>query len=184
MTLSLKTSRPYFWLVTVWLYLLPTGQHYELLSSAIFWVGVLYCTYPLNLLCYLMNDIADIANDKGNRRKGTPGQPGYIMGTRGLSDDQLYGIVSWTAMVQAPFLLVFMVTCSVWFTVIWFAAVFGVNWLYNFGPQFSGNFAPLDLLCPCGYVLTIFLSCKLNNVALPLWTTWLHALILVIRSQL
>jgi len=95
---ALKVSRPYFYLVTLWLYVLPTGRHFDLLTSGWFWCaaahsnrpslpsmqlhiastrirlgvrtsatafrvrcGLLYCTLPLNLLCYLMNDLADTA---------------------------------------------------------------------------------------------------------------------------
>lgn len=88
---ALKVSRPYYYIVTLWLYLLPTGRHFDLLASGWFWyaypilsqcastfshlvpesltyaaacrgrTGLLYCTLPLNLLCYLMNDLADVA---------------------------------------------------------------------------------------------------------------------------
>ena len=74
--LALAISRPYYWLVTLWLYLLPTGGHTELLYHPPFWLGVIYCTYPLNLMCYLMNDIADVEVDRRNPRKG-----GGMLGT-------------------------------------------------------------------------------------------------------
>ena len=80
---SLVVSRPYFYLVTLWLYLLPTGGRFELLSSPFggpFWVGFAYCTYPLNLLCYLMNDLSDVDVDRENPRKG-----GVIFGCRGTA---------------------------------------------------------------------------------------------------
>ena len=68
----LKLSRPYFWLVTCWLYLLPTGRRFDLLGSGSFWCGLAYSTLPLNLLCYLMNDLSDVEVDQHNPRKGGP----------------------------------------------------------------------------------------------------------------
>ena len=68
--LALRVSRPYYYLVTLWLYILPTGGHVELLTTPAFWLGVAYCTLPLNLMCYLMNDLADVDVDKHNERKG------------------------------------------------------------------------------------------------------------------
>ena len=75
--LAVAVSRPYYWLVTCWLYLLPTGGRYELFGQPAFWVGLLYCTFPLNLLCYLMNDSADVSVDSSNPRKG-----GMLLGAK------------------------------------------------------------------------------------------------------
>ena len=33
-------SRPGWWLVNIWLYLAPTGQHSEVLSTWCFWLGL------------------------------------------------------------------------------------------------------------------------------------------------
>jgi len=76
--LSLRVSRPYFWLVTLWIYLLPTGGRYDIFTSTSFWLGAAYCTLPLNLLCYLMNDIADVEVDKYSLRKSN----GSMLGTK------------------------------------------------------------------------------------------------------
>ena len=97
----LKLSRPYFWLVTFWLYLLPTGRRFDLLSSGWFWCGLAYCTLPLNLLCYLMNDLSDVEVDQHNPRKGGP-----LLGIR-AGAPALQAAVRWTAAAQLPFLLLF-----------------------------------------------------------------------------
>ena len=48
---SLHVSRPGLWLVTVWLYLISVGgDRTALMSSITFWGGLIYCTYPLNLV--------------------------------------------------------------------------------------------------------------------------------------
>jgi hypothetical protein len=88
-----------------------------------------------------------------------------------------------TALLQLPFLLTFhwLFGAVTW---PWFAAVFSVNWMYNFGPRFSGNFAPLDLACPCGYILVTPLSCWLNAIPYPPARSWAHAVLLVLRTQL
>ena len=66
----------------------------------------------------------------------------------------------------------------------WLAAVVLVNWLYNYGPRLSSNYAPLDLLCPCGYLLVIPLSCWLNGLPLPPARAWAHTVFFIVRSQL
>ena len=66
----------------------------------------------------------------------------------------------------------------------WLAAVVLVNWLYNYGPRLSNNYAPLDLLCPCGYLLVIPLSCWLNGLPLPPARAWAHTVFFIVRSQL
>ena len=64
------------------------------------------------------------------------------------------------------------------------ATVVIVNWLYNYGPRLSSNYAPLDLFAPCGYMLCIPLSCWLNELPYPPHRSWMHCIFLVLRSQL
>ena len=82
--------------------------------------------------------------DKHNSRKG-----GSLLGIR-ASAGALAAAVGWTAAAQVPFLLFFAVSFGAARCAAWFAGVVLVNWLYNFGPRLSSNYAPLDLLCPCG----------------------------------
>ena len=176
--LALRISRPYYYLVTLWLYLLPTGGRYELFSTYPFWLGLAYCTLPLNLLTYLMNDYADVAVDADNPRKG-----GALLGAK-EDAARLRAVVPIAAVVQLPFLLAFAALCGA-VTWPWFLAVVFVNWLYNFGPRLSsGHYPPLDLFCPCGYLLVILLSCWLNNLPYPPQKSFMHAAILVVRTQL
>ncbi len=187
---TVAVSRPYFWLVTLWLYLLPTGQRYDLLHTPRFWLGIVYCTLPLNLMCYLMNDLADVDVDSANPRKG-----GRLLGAK-ESAASLGELVPVTAWMQLAFLLLFhwLVGARVW---LWFGGVFACNWCYNFGPRLSARYAPLDLFCPCGYVLVILLSVWLNSDApssssgpavpalpYPPARAWAHAVFLVVRTQL
>lgn len=174
--LLLRVSRPYYWLVTLWLYLIPTGGHRALFSSIPFWLGIAYCTLPLNLMCYLMNDLADILTDKENSRKG-----GDFLGAK-EDEVTLRALVPIAVLMQLPFLAAFALLCGA-ITWKWFFAVFAVNWLYNFGPRLSAAYAPLDLVCPCGYILVTPLSCWLNSLAYPPMPSWIHAFCLVLRTQ-
>lgn len=176
--LLLRISRPYYWLVTLWLYLLPTGGRADLLVQWPFLAGLAYCTLPLNLMCYLMNDLADVEVDVDNPRKG-----GDLLGAK-EDVGRLRAAVLPAAILQLPFLLAFSWLCGAASAWPWLAAVFGVNWLYNFGPRLSGNYAPLDLVCPCGYILVVPLSCWLNALPYPPYRSWAHAALLVLRTQL
>ena len=176
--LVVRVSRPYYYLVTLWLYLMPTGGDYAVFLSYRFWLGAAYCTLPLNILCYLMNDLADVATDFDNPRKG-----GSLLGAK-ESLATLQSLVPYAIAAQLPFLVAFAILIGPLTTILWFGAVFLVNWLYNFGPQLSTNYAPLDLVCPCGYLLVIPLSCWLSAAPpLPL-RSWAHAITLVLRTQL
>ena len=95
--LAVAVSRPYYWLVTCWLYLLPTGGRYELFDQLPFWLGLSYCTLPLNLMCYLMNDLADVEVDAKNDRKG-----GGMLGAK-ASAARLHATALPTAIVQLSF---------------------------------------------------------------------------------
>ena len=55
---ALKVARPGFWLTSIWFYLLPLGQ-YEVFGSANFWLGLFYITFPLGMIIYGWNDVAD-----------------------------------------------------------------------------------------------------------------------------
>jgi hypothetical protein len=69
LAVCLHTSRPGLWLVTLWVYLMPTGGMHEVFNTVQFWVGLFYCCLPLNLLVYAWNDLFDFNCDKHNPRK-------------------------------------------------------------------------------------------------------------------
>jgi 4-hydroxybenzoate polyprenyltransferase len=92
----LKVARPGLWFQTLWLYLLPTAQRYEVFGSTRFWLGVLFVTYPLNLLVYGFNDVADREVDQLNPRKDS-----FLFGARG-SAEQLRRVPAVIAVVFLP----------------------------------------------------------------------------------
>ena len=75
----LKASRPGLWFPTIWLYLLPTSG---MDVGIVFWVGLLYVSFPLNFLVYGWNDIVDEDIDRYNPRKDT-----YLFGAKGGRDE-------------------------------------------------------------------------------------------------
>ena len=72
----LKVSRPGFWLTSIWFYLLPLGQR-DVFSSAGFWLGLLFVTFPLGIIIYGWNDVVDRETDRLNPRKDT-----FLFGAR------------------------------------------------------------------------------------------------------
>ena len=74
---DLKISRPGLWFPTLWIYLVPFSWENEFWESPIFWLGLLYVTFPLNYLIYGLNDYNDRQADRVNLRKGN-----YFFGAR------------------------------------------------------------------------------------------------------
>ena len=105
---SVHVSRPVFWFICVWLYLIVVGGHFQasLLSSLNFWIGLLYCTYPLNLLVYSWNDLGDTALDSKNPRKGW-----YLVGTK-TKEERLQQIFLAALALNLIFCIVFVIVCG------------------------------------------------------------------------
>lgn len=172
----LKAARPGFWSTCVWFYLLPVGQR-NMFGTPTFWLGLVYCTFPLGLLLYGWNDLADRETDRLNPRKDS-----LIFGARG-TDAQLARLPLIIALVQAPFLIAFLLLIGVK-ALGWFGAVLLVNWLYN-RPQFPfKSHAPLDMLNQAGYLLVFPLSSWLNGVPQLPWATFLFSALFAMHSHL
>ena len=172
----LKAARPGFWSTAVWFYLLPVGQR-NMFGAPTFWLGLIYCTFPLGLLLYGWNDLADRVTDRLNPRKDS-----LIFGARG-TDAQLARLPRLIALVQAPFLLAFLLLLG-WKSLAWFAAVLLVNWLYN-RPRFPfKSHAPFDMLNQAGYLLVFPLSSWLNGVPQLPWATFLFSALFAMHSHL
>eukprot|EP00525_Craspedostauros_australis_P005500 CAMPEP_0198123652 /NCGR_PEP_ID=MMETSP1442-20131203/38041_1 /TAXON_ID= /ORGANISM="Craspedostauros australis, Strain CCMP3328" /LENGTH=378 /DNA_ID=CAMNT_0043782885 /DNA_START=82 /DNA_END=1218 /DNA_ORIENTATION=- len=92
----LQVSRPGWWMVSVWLYLAPTGRHSDrhatvgqdptssIFMTTLFWLGLLYVCLPLNMLTYGLNDYADMDIDLDNQRKGN-----WFFGPKGMGPHRL-----------------------------------------------------------------------------------------------
>lgn len=170
------------WFPTIWLYLLPLTSAdgpagTERLSSPVFWVGLLFVTWPLNHLVYGWNDRVDTDTDALNPRKGT-----WLFGARG-TPRQLAGLPGAMAAVQ--------LVC--WPVLAWVgglevlltgAAIMGVLWAYNHPTQGLRGRPPGDLLSQAGYLLTVVLSAQLNDVAIPPPMVFVYLALFCLQSQL
>lgn len=158
-----KVSRPGFYSVTLWFYLLTVGQR-NVFGEWTFWLGAVYFAFPFGLLLYGWNDYGDRETDRLNARKDT-----YLWGARG-TDAELDRLPLPIALVQLPFVLVF--TYLEGFRFLgWFALLLLANLLYNTSPFRFKTRPPLELINQSGYLLVFVLGSWLNNVPqLPLWT--------------
>ena len=180
--LALKASRPGWWLVTLWLYVLPTACTGDpLAASPRFWLGLVYVTFPLNLLVYVWNDVVDQQYDRGNARKDS-----FLYGAK-AAPAQLLWLFRLSFTVQAPFAIALVVADysagGGLRMLALLAAIWGVNALYNHPiPRLSAR-PPLDLLAPAGYLLVAVLSAWLNAAPVPPARFWAYNLFLVLRTQ-
>jgi len=177
--LLLQVSRPGLYLVTIWVYLLPTGAQYSVWGEPNFWVGMVYCTMPINLLVYWWNDLGDTETDQANPRKG-----GMWFGGR-TPVPVLWDLAPLVVAAQVPFLVYFAWQIGIAWASAWFGAVLAVNFAYNTGPiKLSSQHPPLDFLGPLGYLLLIPLSERLNRTrGLPA-VGWAHTIFYIVRTQL
>ncbi|MFT5679371.1 MAG: 4-hydroxybenzoate polyprenyltransferase [Myxococcota bacterium] len=172
----LKASRPGLWFPTLWLYGLPLGGQ-NLLDSPAFWAGLLFVSFPLNLLTYGWNDLVDVETDANNPRKDS-----WLFGARG-TPEQLsrlpWAMAAFTVLGFAP-----VVALGGLAMLPLLAAIVGVIALYNLPERGLRGRPPLELLCQAGYLLVIPMSAWLNAAPLPAWPTWLYLCLFCVQSQL
>ena len=173
-------SRPGLWLVFIWLYVWPTGANHQLLVSKSFWIGLFYCTFPLNLLVYGMNDLVDEDVDKDNPRKGN-----YIYGAKANRRELAalpFHIFAWAV---APLVVL------VWYNpdravayCTWLVFSFFVNFVYNNKPFQMSRKCPWELpTMILGHYLIPILSCLINDLSYPPIGSWLYHACLLARSH-
>ncbi len=172
----LKVSRPGLWFQTLWLYTLPTSR-LPVFHSPLFWLGLLYVTFPLNFLVYGWNDIVDFENDQQNPRKDT-----FLFGARGTRK-QLARLPFAIALFQMPFFIAF-----IWLRGWMMAALLGgmilVNLLYNL-PRFGWRGRPpLELINQAGYLLLLPLSVLLNETSEVSWAAVGYLVLFCTHSHL
>jgi 4-hydroxybenzoate polyprenyltransferase len=152
----LQASRPGLWSTQIWFYLLPLAER-DVFHSPAFWLGVLYCTFPLGLLLYGWNDYVDFEIDHDNPRKGN-----FLFGARG-SREQLRKLPVCIALLQVPFLIAF------WYLggprmLLWFAGTVAAAGIYNWPRYGFKSRPPLEIFNQAGYLFVFVLSSWLNHV--------------------
>jgi len=175
-----KLSRPGWWLVTIWLYLAPTGGRYDLLTSLPFWCGLVYALFPLNLLVYGLNDYTDIAIDAANDRKGN-----FMYGAK-CTPEQLRSL--------PQIIVVFMVGGATGLALLtgkyvemvqWLVLCFSVNLAYNIEPFRLSSKGPFELPCVvAGFAGCTWLGIIVNDVPTCSTGYWAHLTCLVLRTQI
>jgi len=173
----LQASRPGLWSTQVWFYLLPLGQR-NVFHSAAFWLGALYCTFPLGLLLYGWNDYVDFEIDSINPRKGT-----FLFGARG-SREQLHKLPLAMALVQVPFLVAFLYFAGAKVLLFFAGSVLIGGMLYNWPRYGWKGRPPLELLNQSGYLLVFVLSSWLNRAPQLPWLAMLFSTMFAMHSHL
>ncbi len=160
----LKISRPGLWFATVWLYMMPTAGHTHLFDSWIFWLGLFYVCFPLNLLVYGWNDIVDFEADQGNPRKGN-----YLFGA--LADkhslDRLMPKIIIIQLLSYPIFIYF----GGWrlLGLLFFQVL--VLYAYNHPTKGLRSKPPFELSCQIGYLLIVPFCVWLHDLPMPgIWT--------------
>ncbi|PYT94492.1 MAG: hypothetical protein DMG36_04050 [Acidobacteria bacterium] len=170
-----QVSRPGLWSTTALFYLLPLG-HTDFIHSGRLWLGLIFVLFPLGLLLYGVNDLADAEADQLNPRKGT-----YMFGSRG-GREQLAALRWQIVAAQLPFLAAFYWLVGpriLW----WYAILLLAVGLYN-APRFGWKgHPPFDVLIQASYLLVFVLSSWLNNVSQLPWETFLFGALFAMHSH-
>jgi len=171
----IKASRPGLWATAVWFYLLPLGQRH-VFDTPGFWLGLIYVTFPLGLIIYGWNDIADADIDQFNPRKGT-----FLFGARG-SQEQLRRLPLQIALGQAIFAAVFLLLTGPKI-LPWFAGLIAFTAVYNLPRYGLKQRPPFDILNQAGYLLVFVLSSWLNHAPQLRWPAMLFGALFAMHSH-
>jgi 4-hydroxybenzoate polyprenyltransferase len=172
----LKVSRPGLWFQTLWLYTLPTSR-LPILHSPLFWLGLVYVTFPLNFLVYGWNDIVDFENDRLNPRKDS-----FLFGARGTRE-QLSHLPIAMAAAQVPFFIAFVVLRGGVIAAL-LGAMLIVNLLYNLPRSGWRGRPPLELINQAGYLLLLPMSVLLNATPAVSWASVGYLVLFCTHSHL
>jgi len=171
----IQVSRPGLWSTTALFYLLPLGRA-DFFHSGRLWLGLFFILFPLGLLLYGVNDLADAEADQLNPRKGT-----YLFGSRGARE-QLDALKWQIALAQLPFLLAFYWLVGpriLW----WYAILLLAVGVYN-APRFGWKGRPLfDVAIQASYLLVFVLSSWVNKAPQLPWQTFLFGALFAMHSH-
>jgi len=92
------------WFPTIWIYLVPFSLKDNFWEQPIFWLGLLFVTFPLNYLVYGLNDYNDIDSDKVNERKGN-----FLFGAK-ATKEHLLSVPKKVVIILIPFLVYFTIS--------------------------------------------------------------------------
>ncbi len=172
----LKVSRPGLWFPVYWLYFLPLGGQAFWVEGT-FWLGLAFCSFPLNFIVYAWNDIVDYETDQLNPRKDS-----FLFGAQG-SKEQLAELPKGMILTAILTLPIF-IYLEGWEMLFLFAGLGFVLALYNHPSKGWRSIPPLELVCQFGYLLVVPFSVLVNDTADIPYLTYFYLLMFAIQSQL
>jgi len=140
-------------------------------------LGLVFVTFPLNLVTYGWNDLVDADTDALNPRKGS-----FLFGAR-LTHDELARLPRWIAQVAAVCALALGVAGGFELLGV-FALMLTFNWLYNHAGGGLRGRPPWELLAQVGYLLVIPCSVLLNDAPWPSASVWAYLAFFAVQSHL
>ncbi|KAF4675681.1 hypothetical protein FOZ60_000938, partial [Perkinsus olseni] len=159
----LKLSRPIIWIIILPYYLFPLGGRLDLLATWRFWLGLLYFTFPVSIMMFGINDMADTDVDKHNPRKFLK-----YYGNQAAESElvDLWKVILVSNMI--PLVIMSIITADWIFYSGYFIVALSLNILYNLKPFAFARKAPWDLpFTPVCFLILVTLACHLNQVPLP-----------------
>lgn len=174
---DLKISRPGLWFPTIWIYLVPFSLEDEFWLQPIFWIGLLFVTFPLNYLVYGLNDYNDYTADLVNDRKGN-----YLFGAKSTKY-QLALVPKKITFIILPFVIFFTVIAGFQMLALLVFMVL-INIVYNFKPFRIKERPPFEICIQIGYVFTAFFSVLLNNLQMLPWQTILYLSLFAFQAHI
>ncbi|MFS4445630.1 UbiA family prenyltransferase [Maribacter sp. 2307UL18-2] len=175
--LDIKISRPGLWFPTIWIYLVPFGNQDGFWKSWVFWLGLIFVTFPLNYLVYGLNDYNDDKADAVNTRKGN-----FLFGAR-APRVFLDGLPKKIAMMMLPFIILFSYLAGFKMLLLLLFMVV-VNILYNFRPFRIKERPPFEIVIQMGYVTTAFFATELNNLDILPWQTLVYLTLFAFQAHI
>ncbi len=146
-------------------------------EKPLFWVGLLFVTFPLNYLVYGLNDYNDVAADAVNKRKGN-----FIFGAK-ESYTYLKSSPKKIALVLLPFIVFFSIVSGFKMLILLLVMIV-VNIIYNFKPLRIKERPPFEIAIQIGYVLTALFSIWLNGSEMLPWQTFLYLTLFAFQAHI
>jgi len=149
----------------------------DLWSTPTFWIGLLFCTFPLNLLVYGWNDIADFEIDQFNPRKGN-----FLFGA--LSTRKQIERLPFFIIAIFLFSLAFLLLAAPNSIMLYLFLMLMVNWLYNKRKGGLRTRPPFELISQIGYLLIVPFSMAINEVDFIHPAIWVYLFLFAMQSHL
>ena len=159
------------------MYLVPFNLETNFWESTLFWIGLLFVTFPLNYLVYGLNDYNDQKADSFNDRKGN-----FIFGAKS-SKAQLVSIPKKVAIVILPFIIYFTIIAGYKMLLLLLFMIV-INIVYNFKPFRIKERPPFEICIQIGYVFTAFFSVLLNDLNQLPWQTILYLTLFAFQAHI